>query len=139
MTKKLIINRLSDDGFQTLGTFAVMNLSETELAGYTLELPFKDNQRSISCIPKGIYQVKKRDSTSSASFNYEHFILLDVPNRDYILIHAANYKRQLRGCIGVGEKQIDIDNDGKKDITNSRKTLAKLIEILPDSFELEIG
>ena len=136
--KKLIINRLSDDGFQTLGTFAVMNLSNVEFSGYTLELPFKNNQRSTSCIPKGVYQVKKRSAKQSNSFNYEHFIVLNVENRDYILIHAANFKRQLRGCIAVGEHQFDIDNDGHKDITNSKKTLAKLIEILPDSFELEI-
>ena len=28
--------------------------------GHTLELPYLDNQRSISSIPKGVYQVEKR-------------------------------------------------------------------------------
>lgn len=63
---------------------------------YTLELPWIGNQRSISCIPEGDYQVVKRESPRFKA----HFELLDVPSRSHILIHPANNaKRDLKGCI----------------------------------------
>lgn len=63
---------------------------------HTIELPWKDNQRSISCIPEGNYELLSR---TSEKFN-KHFILKDVENRSLILIHPANNaKRELRGCI----------------------------------------
>lgn len=63
---------------------------------YTLELPWIGNQRSISCIPEGDYQIVKRESPRFKA----HFELLDVPFRSFILIHPANNaKRDLKGCI----------------------------------------
>ncbi len=62
----------------------------------TLELPWAANQRSISCIPEGEYVLRRRYSPRFK----EHFELVDVPNRSYILIHPANNaQRDLRGCI----------------------------------------
>lgn len=66
---------------------------------YTLELPWKDNQRNISCIPYGTYPLKVH---FSPKFKRKVIRLLDVPDRDYIYFHAANYISQLKGCIGVG-------------------------------------
>ena len=63
---------------------------------HTIELPWLDNQRTISCIPEGRYKLRKR-------FNEEfqwHLWLENVVNRQWILFHAANHaKMELRGCI----------------------------------------
>jgi hypothetical protein len=128
---KVFVTRISDDGLQTLGK---MHIEGSDFKCATMELPYKDNQRRISCIPKGRYTVVKRYSPKYGN----HFHITNVPNRDWVLIHSANYSRQLLGCIGVGEKHVDIDNDGLKDIVNSKVTLAKLNEILPKEFTLII-
>lgn len=63
---------------------------------FMLELPWAGNQRSISCIPEGVYKIQRRYSPRFK----EHFELLDVPNRTAILIHPANNaQRDLRGCL----------------------------------------
>ena len=99
-----------------------------------MELGWQDNKKRISCIPAGNYICKRRYSDKYK----DHFHVTNVPNRDFILIHPANYSRQLLGCIGVGDAHIDIDKDGLKDVTNSKKTMAKLLQILPSEFILEI-
>jgi hypothetical protein len=68
----------------------------------TLELPWKDNQRSISCIPEGQYKVRIRLPRESATRDYIHLLVKDVPSRDYILFHIGNTAKDTRGCILVG-------------------------------------
>jgi hypothetical protein len=70
----------------------------------TLELPYKDNQRSISCIPAGEYSARLRYPRESGSRDYLHILVKDVPNRDYILFHRGNNASHSRGCILVGLK-----------------------------------
>lgn len=136
MKFELHIVRQSDDGYQTLGNLAVLDLDETKIAFEckTLELPWKDNQKKISCIPKGTYKVVKRSSEKYK----EHFHITNVPNRDYILIHPANKRDDLLGCIAPGDSYKDISGDGKVDVLNSKTTLAKLYKLLPDEFNLTI-
>ena len=129
------IQRIQKDDFQTLGILTIYddnNFPKWECR--TLELPDKDNQSRISCIPKGAYTVVKRNSAKYG----DHFHILDVPNRSYILVHNANYVRQLLGCIAVGLAHTDIDGDGLRDVTRSKSTLRDLNKELPDRFELTI-
>ena len=42
------------------------------------------------------------------------------------------------GCIAPGENYFDIDGDGLVDITNSKATMQKLMEFLPDKSVLKI-
>ena len=69
----------------------------------TLELPFRDNERSVSCIPTGEYKVRLRLPRESATRDYIHLLVQDVPNRDYILFHRGNSAKDTRGCILVGQ------------------------------------
>lgn len=69
----------------------------------TLELPWKDNQKRISCIPEGEYKVRIRVARESASRDYVHLLVQEVPNRDYILFHRGNSAKDTRGCILVGQ------------------------------------
>ena len=78
----------------------------------TLENPYLDNQRSISCIPKGQYKVRLRTARESATRDYLHLLVEDVPSRDYILFHIGNSAKDTRGCVlvGIGTKQDFVKN-----------------------------
>ena len=100
----------------------------------TLELEVDKNAKRDDAIPAGTYTVVKRWSSKYKN----HFHILDVENRDYILIHNANYSRQLLGCVAVGERHVDIDGDGLLDVNNSVRTLKKLVAMMPSEFKLKI-
>lgn len=89
---------------------------------YTIELPWRENKKRISCIPEGTYILRKR---YSEKFKW-HFVLLDVPNRSGILIHPANdAQKELQGCIAPVTK---ITGEGKGIL--SRKALQVLTDAL---------
>jgi|SRR5450755_465331 len=63
---------------------------------YSIELPWKENLAQVSCIPEGRYELVKR---WSPKFN-RHLLVMNVPQRENILIHPANDAMQeLKGCI----------------------------------------
>ena len=69
---------------------------EGKLICLTIELPWKNNETKVSCIPEGKYFIKKR---YSKKFQW-HLEVLDVKNRSLILFHSANNALQeLNGCI----------------------------------------
>ena len=131
---RVLINRVSDDGYSTLGELFVLENDYIKYQCLTLELPYRDNKPNISSIPKGKYNVVKRWSKKYK----DHFHILDVPNRSYILIHPANYVSELRGCIAVGKDFRDINFDGSLDTINSREALKDLLNILPNKFTIEL-
>lgn len=123
-TVTALLHRLEDNGKQTIGSLIVYRKDNDKLfLAKTLELSYKDNQRNISAIPKGEYEMKM---TYSPKFKKETFEILSVPNRSGIRIHSVNYSRDLQGCIGLGDKFTDVDKDGLLDIINSRATVEGL-------------
>lgn len=63
---------------------------------HTIELPWKDNLKSVSCIPEGRYELKKRYSPRFQN----HLLVKGVKDRSVILIHPANDAlKELKGCI----------------------------------------
>ena len=102
---------------------------------FTLELPWKNNEKNISCIPRvSGYVGEKHESPSNGSV----IAINNVLNRTYIQIHSANFLRQLKGCIAVGDSIKFLDGDNLPDVTNSKNTLKALLEVLPDKFTIEI-
>jgi hypothetical protein len=78
----------------------------------TLENPWVNNKKNISCIPKGEYKVRLRYPRESATREYLHLLVQDVPNRDYILFHRGNFPKDTIGCILVGQgTQQDVVNN----------------------------
>ena len=69
----------------------------------TLELPYRDNKRSVSCIPTGEYKVRMRYPRESATREYLHLLVQEVKDRSYILFHRGNSAKDTRGCILVGQ------------------------------------
>ena len=62
----------------------------------TLELPWEDNKKDISCIPAGTYTLKHTYSPKFKRFTWE---VLNVPNRTGIRLHTANEVSEIEGCI----------------------------------------
>jgi hypothetical protein len=63
---------------------------------YTIELPWRENQQSISCIPEGRYRLARRYSRRFR----KHLLVQGVPGRSGILVHPANEAlKELRGCV----------------------------------------
>ena len=62
----------------------------------TIELPWKNNERKVSCVPEGKYFLEKR---YSVKFKW-HIEVKNVANRSGILFHPANNAiQELNGCI----------------------------------------
>ena len=81
--------------YHAAGVNGVLLLEGTELCK-TIELPWKNNQPRVSCIPEGRYRLRRRHSPRFR----EHFEVIDVKDRKYILFHAGNDAgKELRGCI----------------------------------------
>ncbi len=99
------------------------------LVCYTIELPDLGNQRRISCIPEGIYDLKARESLKLGW----HLHLQNVPGRDLILIHPANdARKELLGCIAPVSQLTGIGRGSA-----SRAAMAKLKEVVLSCFERE--
>ena len=93
-----------------------------ELICQSIELPWRNNQKGISCITDGTYRIDKR---CNAQFK-EHFIVLNVPKRGIILMHPANNAlTELRGCIAP---VLEIVGEGRG--CHSRAALQKLVALL---------
>lgn len=104
------------DGRPTTG-----QLYAEDLNLYTLERPWANNARGVSCIPTGSYKV-----TFAWSNRFKKLMprLLYVPGRDGVLIHGGNTEFDTEGCILVG-----LDRHGDT-ITSSQKALAFFVEWL---------
>ena len=102
---------------------------------FTLELPWQGNESNVSCIKAGKYKARKYNSPSKGAV----LLLEDVENRTYIEIHAGNYTRQILGCVLVGDSIKFLDNDDIPDVTNSKNTLSKLLDVCSDFEYVEIS
>jgi hypothetical protein len=126
---KILIERLNYGDKQTIGKLYLLNsLNEIIEEFWSLELPLKDNQKRISCIPEGVYKARKHNSPKHGLSLW----LQDVPNRSEILIHKGNYHTDILGCIIIGSDLADINKDGYLDVTNSKNSIKKLMSMLED-------
>jgi hypothetical protein len=134
--RQILITRIrQDDDVQTLGHMTVYDGLKKIFECSTLELPWKDNKNSISCIPDGSYWLEKYNSPSKG----ECFLFSRVKSRSMIEIHKGNYYTDILGCILPGAGFTDINKDGYLDVHTSGRTMDKLLEIMPDKFKLTIN
>lgn len=90
--------------------------------GNILELPWKANQKQISCIPEGTYNIVPHKSPK-----FGHCLLVkDVPDRSNILIHAGNTTKDTKGCLLPGELASD-----KESVGSSRDKLTAIMRHIP--------
>lgn len=139
--KTVLLNRFLDTTRQSLGVWQTNIIGELFICK-SLELPFKNNEHNISCIPEGEYICKwtRSNRLSKMSkhdvYTYE---IQNVPNRAGIRIHSANYFFQLLGCIALGDSHKDINADGELDVIHSGNTVAKFNALMnQEDFKLII-
>jgi len=140
----MTLYRIYESSVQTRGVLTIEDFGgEVVYSCKTLELPWLSNRNRISCVPPKpeetvTYDLRRRPPEESASFDYEHLILEDVPGRKYILIHAGNLYTQILGCILVGSSFIDLNDDGYPDVAYSRRTLGKILAHTGAQSKIEI-
>ncbi|QWS69928.1 hypothetical protein [Vibrio phage vB_VpS_PG28] len=121
---ELWLYRSKSDMQGTLGTLFTPSGNKI----YTIELPWRDNQQSISSIPAGTYIL---EPWSSKKFG-KCWHLKDVEGRSYILIHKGNvagardhgFKTHSEGCIIIGKSAGTLY--GQKAVLNSGGAMAEL-------------
>lgn len=108
------------------GTFGVF--LAPDFRAYSLELPWLDNQRQVSCIPPGHYPMRWIQPRRPKSGMWWLYHVQDVPGRTGILIHVGNYagqppplKADSWGCILLGDKMGVLGE--QRAVLNSRFTM----------------
>jgi hypothetical protein len=135
---------------QTTGCLSIYDEDTEVYQCRTLELPYLENHKNISCIPPGEYKCER---ITSVKFGL-CFLVNDVKDRSNILIHIGNYaseklileraimnslkKVDTLGCILPGLRFVDINLDGNVDIFDSTLAMGMLLHILPSRFQLII-
>lgn len=107
------------------GTFG--HLVDGDFVAFSGELPWKNNENDISCIPEGRFECRWTWSGHFRRYMYE----VKVPGRVGVRIHSANFMgephpprlKQLEGCVSLGEK-IGV-MEGQKAIFVSRPAIEK--------------
>ena len=129
--KRVKIQRLWNDRNQTLGVFTVLDQKGQPIfACLCLERGNRNNQKNVSSVPEGRYPLVLEHS---AKFNQNLYELKDVPNRTECKIHPLNFWTQLNGCIALGLKLKDMNNDGYSDITNSKATVELFHKVMKNT------
>lgn len=128
--KKLKLVRVSEHNDATLGVLCL----DARPMFVTLEDKWRDNERMVSCIPKGKYVIKRHQSPKFG----EVFKVLDVPGRNEILVHAGNTHKDTHGCILLGLMYGLVGTESA--ILSSRAALANFMTAMSEveKTELEI-
>ena len=133
---KVKINRINQKEVYTIGSLDLYDSDGWLLFScVSLERGWNDNKQNESCVPLGSYKCVKEYSDR---FKKDLWELKDVSNRSECKFHSANYWHELNGCIALGLQVIDINNDGKKDITRSKPTMDIFHEILRHQSEIVV-
>lgn len=127
---------------QILGDLFVLENEAVLFKCDTLELPDlnndgkEGNEQGQSCIPEGTYVCIKREATKAIP--YKHILITGIPGRGGVCIHKANFVSQIKGCIAVGMKEVDLNGDGIADVSQSGVAFDKIMELTPNEFKLTI-
>ena len=100
----------------------------------TLELPWKDNAKGVSCVPAGVYKAELHHSPKFG-------LCISIPQvsgRSEILLHGGNYLKDTKGCILVGRSRLIMTGMKSATVINSRIALRQLLSFLPNKFEIQI-
>lgn len=92
--KRLKLIRVAESDNTTFGVLLVDGAPQF----VTAEDLWRDNEKQVSCIPKGKYTIRRHTSPKFGLC----YIVDNVPERSHILIHAGNTHRDTHGCILIG-------------------------------------
>tara|TARA_R110000851_G_scaffold61562_1_gene141753 strand:+ start:126 stop:536 length:411 start_codon:yes stop_codon:yes gene_type:complete len=132
---RIEIFRLEYEEKQVLGDCVITEDDQELFSSKSLERADNNNQRMVSCIPEGEYKCVLE---YSARFKTDLWEIKGVPNRSECKFHSANYWHQINGCIALGDRLVDIDNDGFRDVLNSKNTMKKFHKVLEGLTEIQL-
>ena len=135
---------------QTSGCLSIFDEDTMVFQCKTLELPYLENHKDISCILPGEYECERLHHRKFGIC----WLLNNVPDRSGIIIHIGNYAtermlferaiiRNVRKvdtlrCILPGLRFFDINGDGNLDVADSTRAMNALRAILPQKFKIII-
>jgi Family of unknown function (DUF5675) len=93
----IVLQRLTTSSEGTFGTLLVNGRPYY----VTLELPWKNNQKDVSCIPPGEYKATRM---FSEKFKKVLFVLHNIPGRDLVEFHIGNTISNTEGCVLLGSE-----------------------------------
>jgi len=113
------------------GTYGILEGEGIRLQ--TLELPWRNNQRQISCIPEGQYPCRV---TRSEKFKQNLYELFGVTGRGNVRIHSGNHAgdtakgfySDVQGCILLGMERKPFK--GQKAVVQSRDAVKKFMAVM---------
>jgi hypothetical protein len=105
--------------YSPMGTFG--KLSFDRFWCYTVEPPWRDDKQNVSCIPEGVYTVRRQPWAKRLSRLWK---LVDVPGRSGIYLHSGNTKYDTEGCILLGRYLGALDG-GTWAVIDSKETLIR--------------
>lgn len=108
----------------------------------TIELPYINNEKNVSCVPVGAYGISPYISAKypgkykSDKMPYVYALnninvgvkISGISQRTHILIHVLNFIEESQGCIGVGTHY----HSTRWGVSNSRKAFEDLFSIVRD-------
>jgi len=131
MTTQIV--RLERFGYDVFATWGRIFVPGCLSPYFTVERPWAYNARSVSCIPTGMYHLKRHDSEAHpcswviVGLGVSRYEFANEP-RFGCLIHAANFAHEVEGCIGVGDSITSLN--GGVGVSRSKATLKRLDEAL---------
>lgn len=127
MNPTVTLERIAHLDYGTLGQLRI-----GDFACWTLELPWRDNEPNVSCIPEGTYEVAP--DLEGRWTGYPE--LQDVPGRTEIIIHPANEVGEIQGCIAPGMTRFLTDSAVR--VGQSRLAYNALVHRAGKRFTLEV-
>jgi len=130
MGDTLILTRFA---YTDMGTFGSMLVDGQTI--YTVERPWLNNARNVSCIPIGNYRCKPRFYNRGG---YPAVEICDVPNRSHILFHRGNTMHDVAGCVALN---YGLGCSGQENLwcgTDSFTAFTLFMEHYEMDFDLEI-
>ena len=91
------------------GTYGEWTQDDPEFKCYTVERPWLENQRGVSCIPEGTYRIFKSRYHRG---DYDCYEVEGVQGRSLIKIHIGNWPENFEGCIGLGKEITPLSKSG---------------------------
>ena len=121
--KRLHLERILASEHGTFGMLTVPGRSGA-FTFFTLEEEWKDNEPGESCIPAGVYRVRK---TIYYRHGYPTYEITGVEGRSRILFHPGNTEEDTRGCVllGLGLGVLTVKNDEEDGGINKKLAVVK--------------
>ena len=126
--KTLRLIRVTEHAGATFGVLCIDEAPEF----LTVEDAWRSNETKVSCNPVGRYKIIRHKSPRFGNV----YKVLDVPEREHILIHAGNTHRDTEGCILLGMQYGKIGSDSA--ILASRSAFLQFMKLMEDTPEAQL-